>query len=258
MTTTQTNRAGLRCLVLTGFLSSDILCRTFCLGSRNTIQGTGFAIEVGGRQYLVTANHVAEKCGYQPQLLLAGWDATVSWKTIGKNEVADVAVLAANRQICPTWEVRLDQKGVILGTIGFALGFPMDYGVDWIQKLEQPYAVGSVPMASPITFYVPQATPNDHYHYWGSVTMGFSGGPATFPVNVQSSDMSPLPFTNKWSIHGVVLGYAKHSFEADKDGRTLDLKITYDQPVGMVKVAGNRVFLAPIHRKDECRGVLKG
>ena len=49
--------------------------------------------------------------------------------------------------------------------------------------------------------------------------------------------------SENWAITGIVTGYATRRFEADKDGATIDLKMSYDQPVGIVNVAKQTVFL---------------
>ena len=73
------------------YVTVNLLLRVFCLGQNGKICGTGFAVEVDGNQYLVTANHVAKVCQYKPQILMEGWDSTFNWITIGEDEENDVA-----------------------------------------------------------------------------------------------------------------------------------------------------------------------
>ena len=219
------------------YVTVNLLLRVFCLGQNGKICGTGFAVEVDGNQYLVTANHVAKVCQYKPQILMEGWDSTFNWITIGEDEENDVAVLAADRQLCSPTEIQIETGAIALGQTGYALGFPADYGTDFSMRLEPEGRPGA--MAAPAIFY----GSGKQTYYWGSVASGFSGSPVVFPALPDpSNEIQPLCSGN-WAITGLILGYATRRFEADKDGSTLDLKISYDQPVGMVKVAGKEVFM---------------
>ena len=231
------------------YVTGHILERVHCLGQNNNIQGTGFAVEVDGKQYLVTANHVAKACQYEPQLLMGGWDATLNWKTIGKDEDADVAVLAADRQLCAATQIQVGTGQILYGQMGYALGFPADYGTDIFGKLQDSdYGTRVLPMPAPVTFY---GSGTSQGHYWGSVTAGFSGAPAVFPTIPDSSARQNLLGSENWAITGIVTGYATRRFEADKDGATIDLKMSYDQPVGIVNVAKQTVFLELIRSNPE-------
>ncbi|MCY3691111.1 MAG: serine protease [Chloroflexota bacterium] len=224
------------------YVTVNLLSRVFCLGQNGKICGTGFAVEIDGEQYLVTANHVAKASQYKPQILMEGWDSTFNWKTIGKDEDNDVAVLAADRQLCPPTEIQIETGKITFGQTGYALGFPMDYGTDIFGRLEPEGDAPSypMPMAAPTTFY---GGGNPRY-YWGSVAIGFSGGPVVFPTWPDPSRPTTPLSSGNWAITGVVIGYAKRQFEIDKDGALWpEVNLSYEQPVGMVKVADKSVFM---------------
>ncbi len=232
------------------YVTGHVLERVHCLGQNNRIHGTGFAVEVDGKQYLVTAEHVARACQYEPLLLMGGWDASFNWKTIGRDKDADVAVLAADRQLCAATPIQIGSGKILYGQMGYALGFPADYGTDIFGKLESDdYGTRALPMPAPATFYGSGNTWQERY--WGSVAAGFSGAPVVFPtVPDQSARRNPLGSEN-WAITGMVTGYATRRFEADQDGATLDLKVSYDQPVGIVNVTKQTVFLEIIRSNPQ-------
>ena len=47
-------------MVSQSYLTSNVLNRVFWIGHQGKPMGTGFAVDVDGRQYLVTAQHVAK------------------------------------------------------------------------------------------------------------------------------------------------------------------------------------------------------
>ena len=239
---------------MTALLSVNVLNRIFCLGKDSKIVGTGTVLDVDGKQYLVTANHVARSCGYEPQLLLGGWDATMNWSTIGKDEEADVAVLAADRPLRSTPQPLLEEGKIAFGTPGYALGFPADYGIDLLHRFADDGG-GAFPMPAPVVYYQPDNDTNNSMHLWGHVPTGFSGGPVMIPTveaflspNILGDARTGYDQSRYWVILGIVLGYAQRLHTADLDGAALDLNVRYQQPAGMIRVAKKEVFLQLIRQ----------
>ena len=182
-------------------LTSNILCRVFCIGNEHGSQvGTGFAIEVNNRQFLVTADHVAQACEYRPSILLKNNDQWVPYKTTWEltfnDQESDVAVLEPATQICsPDLHITLGAAGLAFGTVGFALGFP---GViDVAHLANQPWGTEGQPrLPLPLHTLVPIYLPDSGKDIYcsGYLTPGYSGGPIIAPKeNVN----------NGWMIVGV-------------------------------------------------------
>lgn len=242
---------------MTAILSDNVLNRIFCLGNSSKIAGTGTMLDVDGKQYLVTADHVAKSCGYEPQLLLGGWDATTNWRTIGTDTEADVAVLAADRPLRSTPQPLLEEGKIAFGTPGYALGFPADYGIDLLNRYAD-HGGGAYPMPAPVVYYIPDNVTINWMHFWGHVPTGFSGGPVMFPImeallspRVLGDDKIGYDQSRYWVIVGIVLGYAQRQHKADLDGAPLDLNVTYQQPAGMIRVAKKEVFLRLIRQNPQ-------
>jgi hypothetical protein len=93
--------------------------------------GSAFTIEVDGRQYLITARHVALGGGGGGPLAVALGDefvpVTVVDIAVATDPSIDVAVVAPDRQLTPTMPVPASANGMVWGQDVFFLGFP--YGL---------------------------------------------------------------------------------------------------------------------------------
>lgn len=107
---------------------SNILQRTFHI-SHNRSTGTGFTIDVDGRQYLATAKHVIE--GLAPDSSI-GVMHDGAWKNIEIGEIwhsptgADVALLSLKNQLSPSHKIVAlgDSASYFLSQQIYFLGFP--------------------------------------------------------------------------------------------------------------------------------------
>ncbi|HJV81079.1 trypsin-like peptidase domain-containing protein [Noviherbaspirillum sp.] len=110
---------------------SNILQRTFHI-SHNGALGTGFTIDVAGRQYLATAKHVVE--GLSPDSSIAVL-RNGAWQNVEVADVwhsptgADLSLLSLKKQLSPTHPIHVlgDSSSYFLSQQIYFLGFP--YGM---------------------------------------------------------------------------------------------------------------------------------
>jgi len=162
-------------------ITTNVLQRTFRIKTR-LYTGTAFAIDLDGRQYLVTARHLVE--GYTSGDLLQIFHGK-RWKHVpidlvglGEGEI-DVAVFACGLQLAPTYELEPTARGLVIGQVVYFLGFPFgwDGGAEEINRdFPLPFAKSGV--LSALTFQDPRRIFVD-----GHNNSGFSGGPLVFKEN---------------------------------------------------------------------------
>ena len=110
---------------------SNILQRTFHISHKGAT-GTGFTVDVDGRQYLATAKHVVD--GLAPESSI-GVMRNGTWQGVDIGEVwhsptgADVALLSLKNQLSPAHQIVVlgDSASYSLSQQIFFLGFP--YGL---------------------------------------------------------------------------------------------------------------------------------
>ena len=91
--------------------------------------GTGFTIEVDGRQYLITARHLLPVSGVisTVDIFINGvWKAVKAQSIPVLPETADIGVLVAPQLLTPIWNIHID-KDYFLSQDVYFLGFP--YGI---------------------------------------------------------------------------------------------------------------------------------
>lgn len=142
--------------------------------------GTIFAIDVDNKQYLITARHVLE-----------GWDRTSNgqvffngeWKdlplaVVGISDVADIAVLATNLQVSPTYVMEATAAGTIWGQDVYFLGFPYGWHADVDANINRGFPMPFVKKA--IISAMASDDGVQHLFLDGHNNPGFSGGPVVF------------------------------------------------------------------------------
>lgn len=107
-------------------LPMEVVDRTFHI-SFGDGEGTGFAIDVSGRQYLVTAKHVIE--GLDGSDTIKIW-CDNDWQNLGVTLVGhsdvDVSVLAPEVQLAAAdMELACGRQGFLVGEDVFFAGFPL-------------------------------------------------------------------------------------------------------------------------------------
>ncbi len=111
---------------------SNILTRVFSIriGSQ---QGTGFTIEVDGRQYLITARHIltSTKSASVVEIFHNNDWIKLPFRSISVEPAkVDIAVLALNQQLSDLLPVQLGIKSSFLSQEVFFVGFPYGLSVD--------------------------------------------------------------------------------------------------------------------------------
>ena len=108
-------------------ITSNVIHRVFRVRFGGAT-GTAFAIDVDGRQYLVTAKHVIDTLADEAQLDVyanGGWTA-LPVKLVGHAPAdTDVSAMATNRRMTPgPLPLEPSQDGLIYGQDVYFLGFP--------------------------------------------------------------------------------------------------------------------------------------
>ena len=162
-------------------ITANVLQRTFRVRTER-YTGTTFAIDLEGKQYLVTARHLVE--GFSSGDTLQIFHEK-QWKHIpidlvglGEGEI-DVAVFACRLQLAPTYDLEPTAQGIGLGQTVYFLGFPFgwDGGAEEINRdFPLPFVKSGV--FSAMTFQDPRKIFVD-----GHNNTGFSGGPVVFYEN---------------------------------------------------------------------------
>lgn len=179
-------------------VTRNVIQRVFNIRIDNT-QGSAFTHDHQGRQYLVTARHVAEAVPDAQRISRAHEN---EWKDInltvvgfGNGEV-DVAVLAASEQLSPTLPMEASTQ-MTLGQHAYFLGFPFgwDSGAEHINDgYPVPFIKGGIVSAMRWDGPVHKIYIDAH------VNSGFSGGPVVFRPNEQPG---------RFMVAGVVAGYPR-------------------------------------------------
>ena len=223
-------------MVTQQYLTANVLNRVFWLAQRGNPVGTGFAIDVNGKQYLVTAQHVASSCHYDPEIRVRSgesWSSVhLGWRTIGEDVEADVAVLSASSSLCTSdLAVTVGQAGIIYGTFGYALGFP---------SALRPSDVGWLPGGRPTpvpalaVMYFSQEGKTGCCS--GYITNGYSGGPILFPKSGEKP--------NEWAFAGVCTGFPTLRRPIDMDGSPVEFAA--HEPTGLIRMANIQIAEAII------------
>lgn len=205
-----------------------------------TTYGTGFALDLDGRQYLITAKHVVTGLDSQGTILISKNDAWVPVPvTVFRcDDPVDIAVLVAPSQLTVNYPLEATMKGVRYGQDMYFAGFP--YGL----HTTAPALNGGYPVA-----FVKKAVMSGETKEDGASVIllegynnpGFSGGPLVYRDLERSAPV--------YKIAGVVKGFradispiykqeeikpeqvtqddlAKERIVRTRDGRTLKLNET--------------------------------
>lgn len=199
-------------------ITANFIHRTFRIRAGDS-SGTAFTIDVGRRQYVVTARHVIEDQGNIAFLFNGTWkaiDATLVGLAHGE---IDVAVLALPVPLSPpNLPVRVSSDGLAYGQEVFFLGYP--YGLRGLPNFgEEGYHLPLVKRATLSTFA------GDAFLLDGHNNPGFSGGPVIFgprsspPTNIAAvivgfryqpepvfEGESPTGFSYKYNT-GIIICY---------------------------------------------------
>ena len=156
--------------------------------------GTAFTIEEEGREYLVTARHIAHSLQGTSEIEVfkdRGWfplQVTVIGHAPGE---VDISVLAPAERLTPTRPLPLpaSSKGLTYGQEAFFLGFPYGIGDNFLRDTGHP-----LPFVKRVTVSTLFGRP---YLLDGHNNPGFSGGPVVFCP----------PARREFQVAAVVSGY---------------------------------------------------
>lgn len=181
--------------------------------------GTAFTLDVGGRQYLVTAKHLI---GATPPSELEFFHGN-AWKRLSVKLVGitrdkvDIAVFAPNILLSPALELEPTSKGIIIGQDVYFVGYPYKMWTD----------AGDALAGRPCPF-VKKGTLSSAFNFGDGVRTlfvdainneGFSGGPVVF---------SP-PNLNQFSVAGVVSGFrTEYESVLDSEGSKTEMSVAYN------------------------------
>ena len=110
-------------------ITTNVLQRTFQI-RYGEATGTCFTIDVGGRQYLVTARHVVKGIEHKDTVHIQHektWKelkTSVAWIS---SSVEDIAILSPKIQLSPSHPLEPTTKGIVLGQSVYFCGYP--YGL---------------------------------------------------------------------------------------------------------------------------------
>jgi hypothetical protein len=157
-------------------ITANFIHRTFRIKCGDSV-GTGFTVDVDGKQYLVTAKHVVQAFATTAGLEIFGNGAWVpiSATLVGHgSDGVDVSVLAPAAAMSPSnLPVVVGSKGVVYGQDVYFLGFP--YGV-----LSSVVFGGSGHPLPLVKKALLSSFAGDAFLLDGHNNPGFSGGPVIF------------------------------------------------------------------------------
>jgi hypothetical protein len=159
-------------------LTTNVYDRVLMIRVGNSY-GTGFTLDVDGRQYLVTAKHVVAGLGADDILLIYRHDAwaPVPVKVFRCDDPVDIAVLVAPTQLTVSLPLEAGMKGVRYGQDMYFAGFPYQL------HTSAPSVNGGYPVA-----FVKKAVMSGEVKEDGASVIlldgynnpGFSGGPLLY------------------------------------------------------------------------------
>lgn len=195
-------------------ITANFIQRTFRIKCGSSV-GTGFTIDVDGKQYLITAKHVVEGFGTTTPIEVFGSGV---WTVVDANLVAhgdnncDVTVIAPMAVMSPpNIPVVPSSAGLTYGQDVYFLGFP--YGV--MSRV----IIGSAGYPLPLVKKaILSAFAGDKCLLDGHNNPGFSGGPVLFGQN------GGVP----QNIAAIVSGYRFEKESVRQDGDETDLTFRYN------------------------------
>lgn len=236
-------------------LTRQFIMAVFWLGRGQMPVGSGVGILHNGREYLVTARHVAEPCNYNPTIRARNqWLDFKSWpwKVVANDEHLDITVLQTDADLHISKAVQYGQDDTIYGTLGRALGFPTLHA--HLSLTEQLQAYGEAGGGRPLPVNV-LVTVNlgsgDKYsvqYAGGYLNSGFSGGAILWPVHSQYTE-SKKP---GWTLAGIITerGHIYRRMGSDNQGQPVYLV----EPSGMVRFTKIEAVFAMIDNAEESCG----
>jgi hypothetical protein len=197
-----------------GQIQNNALLRVFMLRVGN-FTGSGFTLERGGKQYLITAKHLVNSLPQKGATIevygAASWeDLKVNIITCKSPDV-DIAALELEKPISVSFELEPSTKGMVFGQDAYMLGYP--FGL-------HPLAMGgkTIPFIKRVTVSSMDQSNKDSvvWYFDGFNNPGFSGGPVVY-----WDRNNP----NKMKVAAIISGYRPDTAEAVVNGQQVSTNI---------------------------------
>ena len=177
-------------------VNANIMTRVLHLKVGDVI-GTGFTIEVDGRQYLITAKHLTgERDIGEIEISWEQWRRTkVSVVGMGEGR-EDIAVLSAKGALTQSLPIEVGSGGITVGKSVRFLGFPLGIAMDFLMEqgsTRLPLTKGGILSGLKYENTVSWLLVDGHNN------AGYSGGPVVFKPLGNGQEL--------WKIAGVISGY---------------------------------------------------
>jgi hypothetical protein len=185
---------------------------------RGAVSGTCFAIDIDGRQYMVTAKHVLPGLGNKDRVEFFYKDEWIQVdvrKTGEAGPDVDVTVFAADQQMAPAFPLLVESTGLMMAQELYFLGFP--YG-QYFTNAEAANNRG-FPLAFVKRAIVSAFSGKREPRIWyldGINNPGFSGGPVVWTK----------PGTPEFRVLGVVSSFASENQSVTLGGNATELRYT--------------------------------
>ena len=221
-------------------ITANVIYRVFRL-KVGLETGTAFTIEEGGKEYLVTARHIAHSLQGKCQIELfkdRGW-SPLQVTTVGHAPGdVDISVLAPSERLTPTRPLPLpaSSDGLTYGQEAYFLGFPYGISDNFLTEIGHP-----LPFVKRATVSTIFGKP---YLLDGHNNPGFSGGPVVFCP----------PARKEFQIAAVVSGYRWASAPVrDQENRDTEfylrentgIIVAYDVSEAVALIRANPIGLVP-------------
>jgi S1-C subfamily serine protease len=207
-------------------ITANVFRRTFFI-QHDGSQGTAFTIDVDKRQYLVTARHVCAsiKDGDNIGIFRNGSWQEKKTKVVGVGLPdridTDVAVLALEEQLSPSFPLPPTGQGLIWGQNVYFLGYP--YGLHTSVDVNDGYPLALVKGAV-MSGSVGQPGNPETFLLDGHNNKGFSGGPVVFQLN-----------GGEFKVMAIVSAYKTEAVEIKFQGK----------PTGLASDANTGIIVCP-------------
>ena len=206
--------------------TSEIICAVRWLAKQDPNKctspiGSGVVYTPNGENCMVTANHVAALCNYNPLVRQHNSWLPAEWELVGYDTKRDIAVLhclSANLlELTPRYGI----ESVIYATLGRALGFPAVRTANNFVFSEMDGLPLAIPVPVAAYFGFNANAEMDGMHYVGGyINAGFSGGAIVFPTPAG------------WTIAGIITEKAS----------IVRPTYRYDQDIGDLSIDKNQVL----------------
>ncbi len=201
----------------TAMITASVIHRVFMIRLGESV-GTGFTIDVEGRQYLVTANHVVKSLGNDDGIDIFSHGAWSSHEVqlVGHADELDISVLAVTTRLTPpNLAMEPTFAGLVYGQDTYFLGFPYGFTGRFVLG-DSGYPLPFVKKATVSLLDGPTLILEGHNN------PGFSGGPVVFTH----------PERNEYRVAAVISSY-RYVEEPVYDGPQ-DTGLRYQYNTGLV------------------------